>query len=121
MHPTGRRIAERIAERRPGAAALLLDAPALAAMSRTGGSEPPLVLLARDTAGGGWRRVPHPGPPELIVSTGGWEALRPRFLNAHAAGLHTELADFDEHLDDVRRDYLNAGLLSHPSAELLSR
>jgi hypothetical protein len=36
----------------------------------------------------------------------------------HAKGLHHQLADFDEHLDDISRDYLNAGLLGTDTAVL---
>jgi hypothetical protein len=133
MHPVGKRIAERIAARQPLAAALLVDNAKLAAFSRQGANEPPFALLLREGAAGKWRTAPAAATAaggdggssgsSLCISTPGssWEALRLRFLNAHAKGLHGRLADFDEHLDDVSRDYTNAGLLAAPSTLQLTR
>jgi hypothetical protein len=132
VHPVGRRIAERIAERQPGGEGFLLalDNAKLAAFSRQGSSEPPLELLLREPSApagskGGWRRAPAAAAGSsggLVLSSGGssWEALRLRFLNAHAKGLHGRLSDFDDHLDDVSRDYSNAGLLAS-AGDMLSR
>lgn len=118
MHPVGRRIAERIAERQPGGFVLLLDNAKLAAFSRQGSAEPPFELLLRDGAAkGGWRNAPvvaaaaASGGSGLAVADGGsWEGLRARFLNAASKGLHSSVADFDEHLDDVSRDFTNPQL-----------
>jgi hypothetical protein len=128
-HPAGKRIAERIAERQPDAFMLSLDNPKLAAFSREGSSETPFELLLRESGpkGGSWKKVaPGSGAGSLgIAAAGGsssssWDSLRARFLNVHGKGLHHELADFDEHLDDISRDYLDVGLLGSDTA-LLAR
>ncbi|WIA11820.1 hypothetical protein OEZ85_011910 [Tetradesmus obliquus] len=127
-HPAGKRIAERIADRQPEAFMICLDNPKLAAFSREGSNEPPFELLLREAGPkGSWKKVPAGSAAgSLGIAAGGggssgssWEGLRARFLNAHARGMHHELADFDEHLDDISRDYLNAGLLGSGSQLLL--
>eukprot|EP00882_Tetradesmus_deserticola_P010283 GHRQ01010864.1.p1 GENE.GHRQ01010864.1~~GHRQ01010864.1.p1 ORF type:complete len:109 (+),score=49.46 GHRQ01010864.1:209-535(+) len=105
---------------------LALDNPKLAAFSREGSSESPFELLLHEAGpkGGSWKRVaPGSAAGSLGIvaagsSSGSWEGLRARFLNVHAKGLHHELADFDEHLDDISRDYLNAALLGSETAVL---
>jgi hypothetical protein len=124
-----------MAERQPDACVLLLDNPRLAAFSGAAaaavaaadgggtsgaGGGGPLDLLLRDAAGGGarggaWRKGGGVG----VEGGGGWDAVRKRYLNLFAAGRHRALVDFDEHLDDVSRDFLNAGLLA--GSELLQR
>jgi hypothetical protein len=120
-----------MADRQPGTALLLLDNPRLAAFSGAaaaaaeggGGSGCPLDLLLRDGAGSGakggaWRRAGGGSWP-AVEGGGGWDAVRKRYLNLFAAGKHRALVDFDEHLDDVSRDFLNAGLFA--GSELLTR
>jgi hypothetical protein len=152
LGPHARRVADRIAERSPGACALVLEnsrlaaftgaaAAAAAAESGGGGSggggdpPPPLELLLRDpsasaSGGGGgakgggggsgaWRRPAPGGPGGLSAGGGGWGAVRKRYLNLFAAGRHRAVFDFDDHLDDVSRDWLNAGLLD--GSALLAR
>lgn len=91
----------------------------------------PLELLLRDAQGAGvkggaWRRVQQQGGGSgdgaaagLVVEGGGWEGVRKRYLNMFAAGRHRELVDYEEHLDDLGRDFLNPGLLA--GSELLAR
>jgi hypothetical protein len=125
-HPAGKRIAERISDQQPEAFMLSLDNAKLAAFSREGSSEPPFELLLREGGPkGSWKKVaPGSTAGSLGIAAAGssssssWEGLRARFLNVHAKGLHHELADFDEHLDDICRDYLNAGLLGSETAVL---
>ncbi|KAI8474439.1 MAG: hypothetical protein J3K34DRAFT_518177 [Monoraphidium minutum] len=137
LGPLGRRIADRIADRLPGACALLLDNARLAAFSGAaaaagaagaGGGDgvpEPLELLLREPSGGkggAWRRAAPGGAGGgggLSLGGGGWGAAQKRFLNLFAAGRHRELSDFDEHLDDVGADFLNDGLLA--GSELLAR
>lgn len=133
VHPIGKRIADRIAERQPGACLLVLDNTKLEAFSRQGSSTPPFDLMQRESSApkAAWKRVqPAAADGDSGSSSGGglglspasssWEQLRARFLNLHAKGVHARLADFDEHLDDVSRDYTNQQLFSGDTA-LLTR
>ena len=118
IHPVGKRIADRLAERQPDSFVLAVNNQKLAAFSRQGSSEPPFELMLRESSAvkGSWKKV---APGSLGLPPGSsWEALRARFLNLHAKGQHAQLADFDEHLDDVSRDYTNPHLLSGATALL---
>lgn len=147
LGPLAKRIADRICERQPGACVLLLDNVKLATFSGAaaaadGGDDSgsggdllsgggPLELLLRDNQGSGvkggaWRKVQQQhkdgggeGSGGLTVGGGGWDAVRKRYLNLFAADKHHEVADFEDHLDDLGRDYLNKGLLE--GSELLVR
>jgi hypothetical protein len=86
-----------------------------------GGGQPLELLLREPSAkGAAWRRVQQQaGGGGLAAGGGGWGAVQKRYLILFAAGRHRALADFDDHLDDLSRDYLNEGLLD--GSELLTR
>ncbi len=134
-------MADRLADHTPGAFALFLDNQRLqafcAAAEGSSQAQAPVDLFVREggSAGGSgaaaraqWRRVTGAasatgstgGTSLRVEGTGGWEALRKRFLNVYSARLHQRLCDFDEHLDDLSCDYTNEGLLG-PSTQLLVR
>jgi hypothetical protein len=124
VHPVAKRIADRLADRQADAFMAVLDNQKFAQFSRQGSNESPFELMLREGTGpkGSWKKVANAssgGGLELPASSS-WEQLRTRFLNAHAAGLHGQLSDFDEHLDDISKDYLNVGLLG-PETAVLTR
>jgi len=163
LPPPARRIAERIAERRPPGSGpsvvLALNNPRLARFSGFaggggggggdgGGGGGAAVIVGGDPpcpfdvyAGPGWQRVPsaagaagggpdHPSPsfpplrlalasPSSSSSPSSWRGLQRRWLNCRAARLHRSLADFDEHVDDVSRDYTNPDLLDEATRTLV--
>ena len=113
----GRRITERLDALHPGAAGLVLDATALQALlQREAGAgagapaagEPaaPLVQLSARAAGSGqWGRVPAAA---VACPSAGVGALVSGYL---AEGRHQRLVDFEDHLEDISRDWLNPSLL----------
>lgn len=116
IHPVGKRIADRLADRQPDCFVLALNNQKLEAFSRRGSTDPPFELMLRESSAvkGSWKKVPagsSAGALELAAGSS-WEQLRARFLNLHAKGQHAHLADFDEHLDDVSKDYTNRQLFS---------
>jgi hypothetical protein len=142
LPPPVRRIAERIAERRPGGGAaavvLAVNNPRLARFSGVVGggggksassgaaaaaasSEPPCPFDVY--AAPGWQRVGGAGSsassPLRLDGPASWQGLQRRFLNARDARLHRRLVDFDEHVDDVSRDYTNPGLLGEATRTLV--
>lgn len=123
IHPVGKRIADRLAERQPDSFFVLaVNNQKLAAFSRHGSSDPPFDLLLRESsaAKGSWKKAGSPAGSLDLAAGSSWEQLRARFLNMHAKGQHAQLADFDEHLDDVSKDYTNSGLFS-TATSLLER
>jgi hypothetical protein len=87
----------------------------------------PFDVMLRDASGqkGSWKKVLGSSSGTSLKlasssSSSGWADLHKRFLNLFAQGVHLQLADFDEHLDDLARDYLNADLLP-ASTSLISK
>jgi hypothetical protein len=122
IHPVGKRIADKLAERQPDSFVLALNNQKLAAFSRQGSTEAPFDLMLRESsaAKGSWKKVPAGSTAgSLAVAAGSsWEQLRARFLNMHGKGQHAQLADFDEHLDDISKDYTNQQLFSQATGLL---
>ena len=151
IHPVGKRIADKLADRNSSAFILAVDnqklaefsgvadaktdssskgkgsggATAAAADASTGQElQPPFNLMLRDSSGqkGSWKKVLGSSSSAQLKlasdssSSSGWQDLQKRFLNLFAQGVHLQLADFDEHLDDLTRDYLNADLLPASTA-----
>lgn len=55
----------------------------------------------------GWRRDPH---TSISLAKGGWKELQQEFVSMCQRRLYAGLVDFDDHLDDVSKDYMNPGL-----------
>eukprot|EP00879_Flechtneria_rotunda_P020813 GHRR01021910.1.p2 GENE.GHRR01021910.1~~GHRR01021910.1.p2 ORF type:complete len:104 (+),score=37.76 GHRR01021910.1:489-800(+) len=94
---------------------VVLDNQKLEKFSREGSHDPPFSLYLRDASGpkSSWKKVQQTISSGLSVAgDNSWEQLQARYLNMHQAGKHKQLADFDEHLDDLSQDYTNAGLLT---------
>jgi hypothetical protein len=85
------------------------------------GADSPFALSLRDSATNGrgsWRKAAA-GALAVAGGEAGLKALQARFLNAHTAGVHIQLADFDEHLDDASKDYANTQLLGASTRALV--
>lgn len=112
MHPVGKRIADKLAERQPDSFVVMLNNQKLAAFSRQGSTESPLELMLRESSSikGSWKK--SSSGSISLPSGSSMDAVRARFLNMFSKGQHAQLADFDEHLDDISRDYTNRQLFS---------
>lgn len=122
IHPVGKRIADRLADRQQDSFVLVLNNQKLEAFSRQGSSEPPFDLMLRESSAvkGSWKKVAGGSTAGTLALAKGssWDQLRARFLNLHAKGQHATLADFDEHLDDVSKDFTNQQLFGADSGVL---
>jgi hypothetical protein len=116
MHPVGKRIADKLAERQPDAFVVTLNNEKLAAFSRRGSTEPPFELLLSGGTKGSWKKAVSDSLG--LPGSSSWEGLRARFLNMFSKQQHSQLADFDEHLDDISRDYTNRQLFSDATGVL---
>ena len=122
MGPLSRRIADRIADKYPNALVILLDNKKLAAFNQQQGSSPddpapstsaplhPFEVFSRDGGkGSGWKREPQ-GLLSVAGGAGSLAAMRETFFSLFSQQAHRALVDFDDHLDDLSKDYLNSGL-----------
>lgn len=104
----GRRIATRVETAFPGSVALVLDGKAVEGLVNGSGTAPPVKLLHKD-AGRGWIHAPTTGAEASFTCPAAGVA---DLLAAYVAeGRHHRLADFEDHLEAVEADWLNAGLL----------
>jgi hypothetical protein len=139
IHAAGKRIADKIADKAPAACILALSGSKLAAFcgvqpdrssqqqqgqqqQPAAGRSVPFDLYLRDPSGGrsSWKVVQQNTETPSVAVSSGTEALQKRFLNLLHSSKHLEVADFDEHLDDLSRDYTNKQLLG-AATQLLSR
>lgn len=111
LHPAVSRLADRLHEKSDRSCVLFIEGKVLAQFSKDGSSSP-VQLLQRDETRG-WRRtsVAESSSSALKLAAGSWVQAQQRFLTLYKLLMHRQLADFDEHLDDLSRDYLNAQLL----------
>lgn len=100
LPPLARKVADRIVDRRPGGVALLLDNKKLETFCKQGIN--PFDTYSKDGAKG-WKR----DPAEALQLRGEWKALHEAFLAMFGTQRHRDLVDFEEHLDDVSKDYTN--------------
>ncbi len=107
LTPVGRKIADKLASKQPSTVVLVLDNKKLASFM-AGEPTPPFELFTRDGARG-WHRA---GGSGVTVADGTWASLLSDVSGLLRRRLHTTLADFDDHLDDVTSDYLNPQLQS---------
>lgn len=123
MSPLSRRIADRIADKYPNALVVLLDNKKLAAFNQQQGSSPddahapstsaplhPFEVFSRDGGkGSSWKREPQ-GLLSVAGGAGSLASMRETFFALFSQQAHRTLVDFDDHLDDLTKDYLNSGL-----------
>lgn len=101
--PTARKIADRIAQKQPAACAIQVDNAKLGAFFSQE-TDDVLQLWLRD------------GSNNWKSSTGAFhlksQGLASQYQQLHASQAHKRLHDFDEHLNDITKDWLNDGLLA---------
>lgn len=85
-----------------GSLMLLLDGAALPAFSEGKGGVP-LLAFAKSEASGKWAPAPAPTAPA---------AASTRFADAAARGALDAVADFDDHLLDLKADWLNVAIVA---------
>ena len=103
LPPAARAAADAVARAAGGAPlALLLDGASLPTFSKGGGGVP--YVAWTKTGDGRWA-----ASGDAVVGSTGASAL---FADAVAAGKLDAVADFDDHLVDVRRDWLNRALVA---------
>lgn len=108
---SGRRIADTIQKNFPRAFAVVLNAAALQNVMQQKKSSAFLELYLGDTSRG-WARQSGGeggGAEGLTVQAPG---LAEQLAEKLAAGVHRQVVDFEDHLDDISRDWTNAGLAS---------
>ena len=135
MGPLSRKMADKISDRHPNAVLLLLDNKRLAQFmaqqssgpDACGPAEPtqaaststsaPFEVFTRDGKGGSWKREPQ---GKLLLAAGASAAneLRESFSSLFQREAQRTLVDFDDHFDDLTRDWLNPGLKSLGKMEL---
>ena len=85
-----------------------MDSKAVDALLKDNSSSPPLKLLHRD-ATRGWIHAPSTGAEAAFTCpTGGVADLLAAYVEE---GRHRKIIDFEDHLDNISRDWLNKGLL----------
>jgi len=103
LGPLGKRIADRIHSHTPEACALLVDNSRLQQYLQ---QKSPSFLQVYVKEGG--KQWSHSTGASLLAD----DATVPQlFMDYHAEGRHQELVDFDDHLNDIRRDWFNSQLL----------
>lgn len=106
LNQTSKRVAEKIESLFPGCVALTLDGNALKRMLEgpDDGAGPPLFRhFAKDSAKG-WTSS---ASTKLECPSAGLADLLSRYV---AEGRHRKLADFEDYLEDVEADWLNADI-----------
>lgn len=105
--PMSRRMADKLADKYPSVIMLLLDNKKLEPFVAHGGGQHPFELFVRHDKS--WRREAH---DKLAIKGGSSDSLRETFSSMLARNAHRQLVDFDEHLDDVSKDWCNPALAS---------
>lgn len=106
LHAAGKRVADKLMDRTPYACAVVLNNDKLAKFLKQGETLP-LELWLRSSRE--WKRV-DVGSGPVLQTARPLPALKKQFAELFVADKHTALADFDEHLDNIDRDWLNKGL-----------
>ncbi|ERM95163.1 hypothetical protein AMTRI_Chr07g81760 [Amborella trichopoda] len=101
-----KRIGEHISRYFPQAAVLLLDNKKLEAISEGKSREPVVQLYTKDSAKG-WQKAGTDSNGLLVLK----EPSANLVLWDHiTSGKHHEIVDFDDHLDNISKDWLNPNL-----------
>lgn len=105
----GRKVADKLASRQPAAVVLVLDNKKLGTYL-AGEDTQPFELFTRDGSRGGWTRAAAAGGSTVTLSDSNWKSFLSEVNRLLKQRLHSTLADFDDHLDDASKDYLNPHL-----------
>ncbi|CAM6032795.1 unnamed protein product [Sphagnum compactum] len=105
-----RKIGDHIARYCPQAGILLLDNRQLGALSK-GGTKKPVVQLYVREAVRGWRQSGPGGvqSADLVLKEATANSILTDYISEHREQL---VVDFDEHLDDISKDWLNTSLFN---------
>eukprot|EP01018_Ginkgo_biloba_P012289 Gb_00682 [translate_table: standard] len=110
LNPLAKKIGDHITRYCPQAALLLVDNKLLEALPK-GGSKKPVVQLYTRDASKGWRQAGSNGNlagqlalKEPAANTVLWDYI--------TEGRDQRVVDFDEHLDDISKDWLNHTLFN---------
>lgn len=90
----------------PRAAVLLLDAGKMQELPKRKGRDPVVQLYSRDSSKG-WRQSGSDGTSQLTLNEPSANAV---LLDYIASEKWQEVVDFDDHLDDISKDWLNPDL-----------
>eukprot|EP00250_Pteridium_aquilinum_P000937 c11121_g1_i1 orf=141-758(+) len=105
LNPIARKIGDHIVRYCPQAVVLLLDNKQLAALPKSGSRKPAMQMYLRD-ASRVWKQAGGTNG-ELLLK----DASANNLLEAYMAeGRHQSIVDFDEHLDDITKDWMNRAL-----------
>ncbi len=110
-------MADRIADKHANSVMLLLDNVKLASYLADGGGldretasssqQHPFDLYSREKGSGAWRKESHGAFAVTGGAASGLASLRESFFSMFQAQAHRKLVDFDDHFDDVTKDFLN--------------
>lgn len=109
-----RKIADKISSKQPNAVSLVIDNRKLDTYLHGDMSEHPFDLHTKDS-GKGWKR--EPASQVSVASGGSWQSLQTAFASLHGQQVHSTLVDFDNHLDDISKDFLNPRITDLISAK----
>ncbi len=107
LPPVGRKVADKIHAKQPQAVVLVLDNKKLSTFM-DGEDTQPFDAFVRDGTKG-WHRHAAQGRA-VQVADSNWKAFLSETLQLLKQRLHTTIVDFDDHLDDISKDYLNPQL-----------
>ncbi|GFR53088.1 hypothetical protein Agub_g15782 [Astrephomene gubernaculifera] len=114
LSPLGRKIADKVSEHQSNAVVLVLDNKRLEQFCKAQ-ADNPFELFNKDGAKG-WKRAGSAEAAEsdakLQVKGGDWKKLREEFFTMFKQLKHRTLYDFEEHLDDAAKDWLNKNFSS---------
>ncbi len=104
-----KKLADKVVEHTPGAVALILDNKQLEQFCRSQ-ADCPFVLFSKDSTRG-WKPFAGGEGSEswLQVAGSDWKRLREDFFSSFKLQMHRTLVDFEDHLDDPAKDWLNKG------------
>ncbi|PNW83722.1 hypothetical protein CHLRE_05g240550v5 [Chlamydomonas reinhardtii] len=109
LPPLGRKIADKVSEHQAQAVVLVLDNKRLEQFCKAQ-ADNPFELFSKDGSKG-WKRASADGG-ELALKNADWKKLREEFFVMFKQLKHRTLHDFEEHLDDAGKDWLNKGFAS---------
>jgi hypothetical protein len=112
LSPLGRKIADKVSEHQSDAVVLILDNKRLEQFCKEK-ADNPFELFCKDGAKG-WKRAGGGAPSDggeggakLQLKGNDWKKLREEFFTMFKQLKHRTLYDFEEHLDDAAKDWLN--------------
>ncbi|GLC40066.1 hypothetical protein PLESTF_000933800 [Pleodorina starrii] len=112
LSPLGRKIADKVSEHQSDAVVLVLDNKRLEQFCKAQ-ADNPFELFQRDGSKG-WKRAGSgatgdggDASAKLLLKGNDWKKLREEFFTMFKQLKHRTLYDFEEHLDDPAKDWLN--------------